>query len=422
MSTAGHTPNFVAEEAIYPFRVVQFGTQAFSLLQATQSDQVLAGVTDGSVQGFNATTHATAGQVCSLQNGEFVQVTAGGTIVPSDLLIATTDGKVVPAALGSTEAILQAAEAAADGEILWAKKIGAWTLGGGVSPITGGGWPAPESKALWSCEFTGSIPVLNGTPATESLTVWGGGPDFFFQASSTLGYAEQNFFPLANHFGVVEVNCLGLGTTQEWVTVGNAPIVTPEDWKVVGTSGRPGVDIRYDNNEFVVIWKPFSYLTIPDSSITWKAWAGCAAASLSYPDDPAEPAVGFFFRAAQPGGGANWVCVARLINTSTLAAVEYTQSSGVPADPFAPVWRNMKIVTVEGVAPGSYPTIEYYIDSVLVHTFDLNTVASNIRSSVDQEPIFAMMGGLVGAYEDGNRALNSQLDYMHSLTTFTNPR
>ena len=137
MSTAGHTPNFIAQSTLYPFRVVQFGSNAFSLMHATQSDEVLAGVTDGSVQGFNATTHATAGQVCSLQNGEFVQVTAGDTIVPADLLVATTDGKVIPAQLGSTEAILQAAEGAEDGEILWAKRIGAWTLGGS-SPITGG--------------------------------------------------------------------------------------------------------------------------------------------------------------------------------------------------------------------------------------------------------------------------------------------
>jgi len=130
MSTAGHTPNFIAEEDILPFRCVKIGSANFKAVPSTSDPEILLGVTDGSIQTFNSVYHATAGQPISLQNGEFVQLTAGGTIAVGDTLIATTDGKVI-ADTASTEYIAQAAEGANDGEIFWAKKIGAWTIGGG---------------------------------------------------------------------------------------------------------------------------------------------------------------------------------------------------------------------------------------------------------------------------------------------------
>lgn len=419
MSTAGHTPNFVAEAAIYPFRCVKVGTAPFNAVQSTANPEILLGVTDGSVSQFNRSVHAQAGEVVSLQNGEFVQMTAGGTIAVGDTLIATTDGKVI-ADTSATEYVAQACEPASDGEVFWCKKIGAWTVsGGGPSPI-GGGWPAPESKALWSCEFTGAIPNFSETPGDAALTVFAPGPDFYYNLGNTLNSSvEHNYSVFAHHMGVVDVACFEFGAPSNWITVGNAPTLMPSQWTSSSIGGRPGVDVRYDNNEFVVIWKPYAYLSVP-GSVQWKAYAGCAAANLSYPDDPIDGGPGFFFRASP--ANANWICVARFINTSTFAPVEYTQNSGVPLNIGSPAWKNMKVITVEGPTPGSYPTIEYYIDSVLVHTFDVNTVASNIRSSINNEPMFAMMGGWIEEYEDGTRWLMSQVDYMHSLTTFTNPR
>jgi hypothetical protein len=295
-----------------------------------------------------------------------------------------------------------------------------WTALSYLTDATGGGWPAPESKALWSCEFTGSIPALVGTPPSEGLLVWGGGPDYYYSAAdSNQAFVEQNSFPFTNHVGVIDVTCFNFSTPSNWIMVGNRPRVSVESWSYVGVNGKPGVDVRYNNNEFVVIWKPYSYLNMP-GGVAWKVWAGCSESAFSYPDDPAEPAVGFFFRASS--ANANWQCVQRLINTSTLAAVEYTQDSGVPLNTGSPAWRNMKVLTVASATPGAYPTIEYYIDGVLVNTFDVNTVASNIRSSINDVPLFAMMGAFVDTYEDGTRWVTSQLDYMHMLTTFTNPR
>lgn len=285
-----------------------------------------------------------------------------------------------------------------------------------LTDATGGGWPAPESKALWSCEFTGAIPSFDSTLLAPAFVP---GPDFYFQRSNAGQAAvEQNYFPDPRHFGVVGVSALNTAVNPHWITVGNAPPPAAY-WDASALGGRPGVDLRYDNNEFVVIWKPYSYL-MASAGLDWRAYAGCLSASLSYPDHPVDGGVGFFFRASP--ANANWICVARFINTSTLAFVEYTQNSGVPLNVIAPAWKNMKVVTVEGPTPGSYPTIKYYIDSVLVHTFDVNTVASNIRSSLNAEPIFAMMGAYVANDEDNTIFLANQLDYMHSLTTFTNPR
>lgn len=130
MSTAGHTPNFIAESPIYPFRCVKVGSAPFKAVTASSDPEILLGVTDGSVQGFNSVYNASAGQTISLQNGEFVQMTADGTIAVGDTLIPSTDGKVVASTV-ATEYIAQAAENANDGEVFWAKKIGAWTIGGG---------------------------------------------------------------------------------------------------------------------------------------------------------------------------------------------------------------------------------------------------------------------------------------------------
>jgi hypothetical protein len=416
MSTAGHTPNFIAEEAIYPFRCVKVGTLPFKAVPSTANPEILLGVTDGSIQTFNGTYHATAGQTISLQNGEFVQLTASGSITVGDTLIATTDGKV-EASVSATEYVAQAAENANDGEIFWAKKIGAWTVsGGGPSPI-GGGWPAPESKALWSCEFTGAIPVFDATPVDPAFLP---GPDFYFQRSDAGQAAvEQNYFPVARHFGVVDVSVIGNAFDPQWIMVGNAPPITPADFNASSIGGRPGVDLRYDNNEFVVIWKPYSYLNT-GSGLDWRVYAGCLSASLSYPDHPIDGGVGFFFRASP--ANANWICVARFYNATTSSFIEYTQDSGVPINIVSPAWKNMKVITVEGSTPGSYPTVEWYIDGTLIHSLDVNTIASNIRSSLDAEPIFAMAGAYVVNDEDVSQVLANQLDYMHALTTFTNPR
>ena len=153
MSTAGHTPNFVAEEDIYPFRCVMVGSAPFKAVTASSDPEILLGVTDGSVQGFNSVYNATAGQLISLQNGEFVQLTAGGTITVGDTLIPSTDGKVV-ASTTATEYIAQAAEGAEDGEIFWAKKIGAWTVhggggGGGTLTVDVQEFDNPEAVNTW---------------------------------------------------------------------------------------------------------------------------------------------------------------------------------------------------------------------------------------------------------------------------------
>lgn len=161
MSTAGHTPNFIAEEDILPFRCVKVGSVPFKAVPSTSDPEVLLGVTDGSVQGFQSVYHAKVGQPISLQNGEFVQLTAGGTIAVGDTLIATTDGKVI-ADTASTEYIAQAVDNASNGEVFWAKKIGAWTVGGG-----GGGtmtinvqeFDNPEAANVWT-KPAGAVSVM----------------------------------------------------------------------------------------------------------------------------------------------------------------------------------------------------------------------------------------------------------------------
>lgn len=127
MSTAGYVPNFKANGTIYPFRVVRMGASAFTALTADSPTQIVLGVTDGSTRAFDSTEHATAGGLVSLQNGRFVQVTAGGTFAVGDLLKASTDGKVEKIGAGD-RAFLQACESGSANEIIWAFRVQTWEI------------------------------------------------------------------------------------------------------------------------------------------------------------------------------------------------------------------------------------------------------------------------------------------------------
>ena len=388
MSTAGHTPNFVAEEAIYPFRVVQFGTQAFSLLQATQSDQVLAGVTDGSVQGFNATTHATAGQVCSLQNGEFVQVTAGDTIVPSDLLVATTDGKVIPAQLGSTEAILQAAEAAEDGEIFWAKKIGAWTLGGGVSPITAAGWPDPDNKSVWMTDFIETNAPLFSAAQGSGETV----PYVYGGMGSSLALPDPGS---ASHPGVLTIAAMATGAKMR---VGMIEI---PGWDASNMRVSMGPSEDY---EFKAIVSPFLYLSSSDNS--YLLHIGYTAATESS-DNFQGSFQGVFFRYTHTVNSGRWQCGYNLRNTATGGDEMFWVDSGVAV---AVDWVNLKAEIINS-GSGSRPVLQWTIDGTLVATVDMNALDPKYELS---NPLVAASSIVATGTVDLGTAL--MVDYMHSVT------
>lgn len=127
MSTAGYVPNFKANGTIYPFRVVRMGASAFTALTADSPTQIVLGVTDGSTRAFDSTEHATAGGLVSLQNGRFVQITAGGTFAMGDLLKASTDGKVEKIGAGD-RAFLQACESGTANAIIWAFRVQTWEI------------------------------------------------------------------------------------------------------------------------------------------------------------------------------------------------------------------------------------------------------------------------------------------------------
>ena len=75
---------------------------------------------------FNASLHATNGEVVSLQNGRFVQVTAGGTITTGDIL-RVNNGVFNTATYSGEQDEYQACENAVAGEVFWAVRIGAFT-------------------------------------------------------------------------------------------------------------------------------------------------------------------------------------------------------------------------------------------------------------------------------------------------------
>jgi hypothetical protein len=133
MSNAGNVPNFVAASTILPYSCVKSNTSnPFRAEAATAEADVVIGVTDGSTRAFDSANQAIAGDVINLQNGEFLQMRAGGSIAIGDGLRPTTGGAVITA-ISRTSFV--AAEAAAVNEIFWAKRVGAIeALGGSGTP------------------------------------------------------------------------------------------------------------------------------------------------------------------------------------------------------------------------------------------------------------------------------------------------
>lgn len=122
MSTAGHTPNFTAAGNILPFSCVQATTaDPFKLVVADTEQEIVLGVTDGSVREFDSVYHAETGDLVVLQNSEFMQLRAGGTISTGDGLCPTTDGAVVTA---TARTQFVACDNATSGDIFWAQRVG----------------------------------------------------------------------------------------------------------------------------------------------------------------------------------------------------------------------------------------------------------------------------------------------------------
>ena len=164
MSNAGNVPNFVAASTILPYSCVKSNTSnPFRAEAATAEADVVIGVTDGSTRAFDSVNQAIAGDVINLQNGEFLQMRAGGSIAIGDGLRPTTGGAVITA---TSRTSFVAAEAAAVNEIFWAKRVGAIEALGGGTP----GSPSGSVQFNNSGAFAGDA-ELTYNSTTNALTV-----------------------------------------------------------------------------------------------------------------------------------------------------------------------------------------------------------------------------------------------------------
>ena len=393
------------------------GVNAFGVLGATMDGDTLLGVTDGSTRAPGASQHALNGEPVRLQQSDFVQVTAGGNVVVSDLLIPTNEGKVIAYTGSSATCLLQAIQAGTDGSVIWCKKIGAFGIGGGVSPVTGGNWP-DTSKALWQCEFTGAIPRLTQTPTSAAFAP---GPDYYHQTlSHTAGVVEMSSSPIINHFGVIDLTNLQFDSPQNWIVVGNAP---PSNYQTASISGKTAASFQSGSHEFVTIWLPASTFMV-DPGNAWEVFAGCWTSNGSYPlnnSGAANKSVCFLFVASN--ASPNWICRARFFGSRPAELpVDYDYNTGIPHNlSTSPSWCHMKISVVPGSGATPYPTIEYRLNGTLVHSFNVNTGVSApaTPSQVYSDSFFAVAGTNVAA-GTGTRWITCQIDYQHSLSTFAN--
>lgn len=156
MGTAGHTPNFTAAGTILPFSCVKVDTtDPFKVLVAATENDIVLGVTDGSTRRFGSTDHAIAGDPVVLQNSEFIQLRAGGTIAIGDGLRPTTNGSVVTA---TSRIQFVACDTAVNGEVFWAQRVGAVEQSGSGSFTT----LAITGTTASTSSITGALTVAGG--------------------------------------------------------------------------------------------------------------------------------------------------------------------------------------------------------------------------------------------------------------------
>lgn len=414
-------PDIIAEETLYPYRVLMPGANAFGALAATTDGDTLLGVTDGTVRTTGASQHALSGEVVRLQQGDFVQVTAGGTIVASDLLIPTNEGKVIAYTGSSATCLLQAMQAGSDGTVIWCKKVAAVGIGGGVSPITGGGWPDASAKALWSCEFTGAVPRFLFPPATTG-TNYPAGPDYYWwndnpsAVGGTVDAASSGGLG-GGRVGIHETTVLCTDNTAHWLRLGMLP---SPDWNASSAGGFPGGVIRYNAHEFVMMVyvatgaMPASY---PGSTIIVGAISDkvTTASGQYWIDDNTGGSCGFYFKLDI--ATSVWTCVSRLRDRTAGFAETATTVTGSLTG-----WINFKIeITPHPTDPvANRPTVKWYANGTLQRTLDLNTETAGYTSWLAS----LTTGPQIGMREAANAFSYSTMwvDYMHLLTTFTTPR
>jgi hypothetical protein len=125
------------------------------LVVADTEQEIVLGVTDGSVREFDSVYHAETGDLVVLQNSEFMQLRAGGKISTGDGLCPTTDGAVVTA---TARIQFVACDNAASGEIFWAQRVGS------VDSMQTGLYGSRRANAFIS-------DVVAGTDSVDVITI-----------------------------------------------------------------------------------------------------------------------------------------------------------------------------------------------------------------------------------------------------------
>lgn len=132
MGSFSDTPGLIASGTILPRRFVQPYTGGDNAgAQADGVTNKILGVTDGSTRAFDSANHATAGDKISLQEGDIIEIEAGGAFNSGVFLQPDSNGKAVAADNTTTGAgvlnanpLIALEASGGDGEIvraMWAK-------------------------------------------------------------------------------------------------------------------------------------------------------------------------------------------------------------------------------------------------------------------------------------------------------------
>lgn len=186
MGIAGHTPNFTAAGTILPFSCVKADTtDPFKVLVATAEDDVVLGVTDGSTRRFGSSDHAIAGDQAVLQNSEFIQLRAGGTIAIGDGLRPSTNGSVIVA---TSRTQFVACDSAVSGEVFWAQRVGS------VEPAIAGigvyGSPRVGAFLKDAANNVDSVDILIAGDSNTNFGGWGWADGFNFALQNNTSAKE----------------------------------------------------------------------------------------------------------------------------------------------------------------------------------------------------------------------------------------
>lgn len=257
----------------------------------------------------------------------------------------------------------------------------------------GGGYPDPNNKAIYVCDFLESaVPIFTSSQGSGQSVPYGQG-----------GWGSAYAFPDAGtevHPGMIVLVC---ASANGYCIVG--PGISPTGWDL---SNQRITNMLVNDYALRYIVSPYAFLST--NTNRFSLYAGVSSQVSLSTAQPPEDGRGAFFRYTHDVNGGRWQCAYYVYDTDTASIVKYYIDSGITV---TVDWFNLKIEILNTTTAGSRPVIKWYVNDVEVASIDMNTLPANITWLAG--PYVSMSSVATGS--PISMGAGMYVDYMDIVTT-----